>query len=157
MQRFKERLLSFRILPWVIIGLIIGVGGVQVGELWWDSLQPKKIFIQRINTEPVPDGGYRLTIYMHVPYTPQCLHLAEHMLAPTPVDISEFQPLAAILAGSGSQIIGDIRVDLKIHPYMVTKGSTWYYFYRATSSCIRFPGLVRWQRWQSDIIPIKFS
>jgi hypothetical protein len=140
-----------------MLGLGVGVGGTSAGQLWWDSHRPNPVSIQQVDVEPLQDGGYKLVVHMRAPRTPSCLRLAEHVISPSP-DNGEpgYQPLASALAGGDFTRGGTIKVDLKVHPFMVHPGETWFYTYRAAYECTRFPGLLRVSEWQSAPIPVTF-
>ena len=144
-------------LGWILLGLIVGVGGTSVGQLWWESFRPRPVVINSVVVRSLEDGGYRLTVHMVAPRTPECLRLAEHVITPTQNGKDGYQPLAAALAGGGFTTGGPITVDLKVHPYMVRPGDTWFYVYRAAYECTRFPGFLRVTAWQSAPIPITFA
>lgn len=144
-------------LAWVLLGLGVGVGGTSVGQLWWDSYPPKPVVIHRVEVEPLDDGGYKLVVHMQAPRTPSCLRLSEHVISPSAKNNEGgYQPLASALAGGDFTRGGAIQVDLKVHPFMVHSGQTWFYTYRAAYECSRFPGLVRVSEWQSSPIPVTF-
>ena len=145
-------------LPWVFVGLVVGVGGVQVGQLWWESFRPKPISIKGVDVSSLPDGGYKLTVHMTVPKTKSCLRLSQHVISETPWPSGGvYQPLAATLAGGDFTQGGRLTVDLKVHPFMVQEGSVWYYTYRAAYECTRFPGFLRVSEFQSEPIAISFA
>ena len=145
-------------LAWVMLGLVVGVGGTSAGQLWWDTLHPKPVVINRVQVVPLEDGGYRLVVHMIAPRTTNCLRLAQHVISRNP-DAKEgsYQPIGAAIAGDDFTRGGPITVDLKVHPYMVRPGETWFYMYRAAYECTRFPGLLRISDWQSAPIPITFD
>jgi len=143
---------------WVLLGLIVGIGGTSVGQLWWDSFRPNPVRVDYVDVHALEDGGYRLTVHLKVPKVTNCLRLAEHILSPKPDGLEgEYQPLAATLAGRDFTRGGEVVVDLKVHPHMVRSGDTWYYYYRSAYECTRFPGLLRVSDWQSAPIPVTFA
>ena len=145
-------------LAWIMLGLCVGIGGTSAGQLWWDTLHPKPVLISRVQVVALEDGGFRLIVHMILPRTSNCLRLAQHLISRNP-DAREgsYQPLGTVIAGDDLTRGGPITVDLKVHPYMVRPGETWFYMYRAAYECTRFPGLVRISDWQSPPIPVTFD
>ena len=135
------------------LGLLIFVASVA---LTWQRLQPEPVVIQRVDTKPLADGGYSLTVYMNVPASRDCVRIAQHYVSPGSVD-REYLPLAAGWGGINMTTGGDVKVYLHIDAHMIPDGSVWYYRYVAVYQCARFPGLIRFGTSISQPIGIKFE
>lgn len=147
-----------QVIPWIISGMLVGVGIMQLGFVWWEGSHPGRVEVQSIITEPLPDGGYKLTVGLLSPDSPDCVRISGHLLSPQGDEqkTRSYQPLATAMAGGLFSSGGATDVYLKVHPFMVDKGSVWSYQYRAVYICFQWPGFISLGNWQSDYIPVRF-